>query len=192
MSNRGPKFRLCIFAVPVCLFFAACSSSYEKKPEGPVNRAAKGVVSGAKAVGTGAIDVTGYVVGGVAEGTERAVSGSPGAVSKGINRTFDTTSDVVGGTLDSTTQSPISDKARAQMSGKVNCQTARQDVSVLERERASTLKQISSGVGSVVPISAAVRVLSGNYRDGVTVASGQYNKDLEARIALIKRTCGLR
>src|SRR5262245_61671616 len=75
----------------------------------------------------------------------------------------------------------ISEESKANLSRPVNCATAEQDVDVLEKERASTGKQLLSGVRSVMPISAAVGILMGDYRDRVQVATGQYNNDLDKK-----------
>ena len=70
-----------------------------------------------------------------------------------------------------------------------DCRTAEHDIAVLESERASVLKQAMAGAGAVMPSSAVIGLLSGDYPDRVKVASGQYNKDIEAKIAQIKAAC---
>lgn len=86
----------------------------------------------------------------------------------------------------------VSDDARAALDAPINCNTARADIQVLEDEKASVAKQILSGVRSVVPIAAASGILLGDYKDRVSVATGQYNADLEAKSALIKQKCGIK
>lgn len=85
----------------------------------------------------------------------------------------------------------ISDKAKTDLDKPVNCATAWQDIRVLEEERASVGKQILAGVRSVFPIAAAAGILSGDYRDRVSVATGRYNDDLMAKIDQIKSRCKL-
>jgi hypothetical protein len=85
----------------------------------------------------------------------------------------------------------ISPDAKRALDKPVNCASAQQDMATLERERASVAKQIGSGVGSVVPLSAVVKILSGTYSDGVKVATGSYNADLEKKQQQISNACGV-
>ncbi len=86
----------------------------------------------------------------------------------------------------------ISEDAKSELSRPVNCRTARSDIRVLEDEKASVGKQILSGVRSVMPIAAVAGILMGDYQDRVEVATGQYNSDIEAKIAQIKTKCRIR
>ena len=86
----------------------------------------------------------------------------------------------------------ISPEAKAEISSPVNCGTAKSDLRVLEEEKASVGKQILAGVRSIMPISAVVGILLGDYRDRVQVATGKYNEDLEAKIAEIRIKCGIK
>ncbi|MBN8548370.1 MAG: hypothetical protein J0M12_03525 [Deltaproteobacteria bacterium] len=85
----------------------------------------------------------------------------------------------------------ISSNAQASLGAQVNCATAPQDIKTLEEERASVGKRILSGVRSVFPIAAVAGLLTGDYSDRVQVASGQYNDDINNKIAEIKSTCGI-
>lgn len=99
--------------------------------------------------------------------------------------------EVVEGVADSATGAPISKEARAELAAPVNCKTAKADIAFLEEEHRGGLGRLKSGVQSVAPAAAAVKLIGGNYRNGVKVATGKYNKDLEAKITQIKRTCHL-
>ena len=88
--------------------------------------------------------------------------------------------------------SHISGDAKAYLGKPVNCATAEQDIAILKEERASTGKQIASGVKSVVPVAAVGNLLMGQYNDGVKVATGRYNDDIDRKITQIKDTCGIR
>lgn len=83
----------------------------------------------------------------------------------------------------------ISEEVKTELKSPVNCKTAKQDIKVLEKEEASVLKRMVSGVRSVMPIAAAAGILTGDYNDRVKVATGQYNADLAAKINEIKTTC---
>ena len=86
----------------------------------------------------------------------------------------------------------ISEKSKADINKPVDCRTARQDIKILEDEKASVGKQILSGVRSVAPIPAVIGILSGDYRDRVRVAVGTYNNDISDKIDEIKKRCALK
>ena len=86
----------------------------------------------------------------------------------------------------------IADDAKARLNKPVNCATAKQDIQDLEDDKASTAKQIISGVRSVVPVAAATGVLMGDYEDRTAVATGDYNDQIDGKIDQIKFTCGIR
>lgn len=86
---------------------------------------------------------------------------------------------------------PKSEQARETLKRPVYCQTAEQDIAVLERERANVARRIAVGATNIAPAGAAMRILRRQWRDGMRVATGAYNRDLEAKIAEIKRDCGV-
>ncbi len=88
--------------------------------------------------------------------------------------------------------STIKPEVKANLDAPVNCQTARSDVALLEEEKASVGKQVLSGVRMIMPIAAVAGLLTGDYRNRVQVTTGQYNADIEAKIAKIKSRCGLK
>lgn len=85
----------------------------------------------------------------------------------------------------------IDDKAKEDLAAPVNCSTARNDIATLEQEKASVAKQIVSGARSVIPFSAAAGIVMGDQRDRVEVATGEYNDKIDAKIAEIRRKCGI-
>ena len=74
----------------------------------------------------------------------------------------------------------------------VNCATAEGDIRVLQNEKVHVAEQIAVGVTAVVPAGAALGILTGTEDDKLEVAVGEYDKQLDAKIAEIKRTCGIR
>ncbi len=86
----------------------------------------------------------------------------------------------------------VSSEAKRELNQPVNCKTAKNDLRVLEEERASAGKRALSGVRSVMPIAAVAGLLMGDYSDRVEVATGQYNADIDAKVAQIKKTCMIR
>ncbi len=85
----------------------------------------------------------------------------------------------------------IPEEVKAEMAKPVDCSTAEQDVATLESEKASAAQQVSAGARSIIPIGAVAGLLRGDTRDRAAVASGKYNKQLDAKIAEIKQKCGL-
>jgi len=86
--------------------------------------------------------------------------------------------------------STISQKAKDDLAKPIDCSTAEEDIAALEKEKASVISQANAGSGMVMPTSAIIGILSGDYPDRTRVATGQYNKDIEEKIAQIKAACG--
>ena len=94
----------------------------------------------------------------------------------------------------------VSDNAKNQLSKDVDCSTAKQDVTALKKERASTLKRFGTGVQYVFPVAVAVNIFRSYNQDGTSeefytdrerVLTGEYNKAIDAKIAEIKKVCGV-
>lgn len=86
----------------------------------------------------------------------------------------------------------ISEQGKANLAKPVNCQTAKRDIAALEKEKASVARQVTAGVQSVVPASAIMGLLGGDTRNRAKVATGAYNREIDAKIAEIKKACGLK
>ena len=69
------------------------------------------------------------------------------------------------------------------------CATADGELRVLESEKKTTLQRIGAGVATVVPIGLVVGVVTATEGTKYRIASGQYNKMIDAKIAEIKTTC---
>jgi hypothetical protein len=79
----------------------------------------------------------------------------------------------------------------AAIKNGVKCATARQDIKTLQSEKAGVGRQIMAGVSSVFPMSAVIGLLKGNYAENVQVSAGQYNRDIDHKIAQIRQVCGV-
>jgi len=73
----------------------------------------------------------------------------------------------------------------------VNCATAEGDIRSLQHEKSHTSSQISAGVTSIVPVGLVAGVATGTEGTKLKVASGEYNKMIDKKIAEIKRECGI-
>jgi len=87
--------------------------------------------------------------------------------------------------------SPISQQAEQNLAKPVNCQTAVGDIRVLQSEKASVMSQIASGVTSIDPAAAVLSTVTGSEVAKLKVASGDYNRMIDEKIATIKKTCGV-
>ncbi len=94
----------------------------------------------------------------------------------------------------------ISDEEKMQLAKHPDCAEAEEDIAILEKQRASTMKQIEIGAQYVIPVAAAVNVFRSFNQDGTSeefyndreqVLTGEYNKSIDAKIEEIQRTCGL-
>jgi hypothetical protein len=51
---------------------------------------------------------------------------------------------------------------------------------------------MAKGVGSIMPIGLVLNLVKGSEKESVEMATGEYNKKIDMRIAEIKDTCGIR
>ncbi len=85
---------------------------------------------------------------------------------------------------------PISKEAKQSLKKPVNCATAEGDLRVLENEKAHAGNQAVAGVSAIAPIGLVAGLVSGTEGDRIKVATGEYQKHIETKIAEIKKTCG--
>ena len=86
---------------------------------------------------------------------------------------------------------PISKQAKEDLASAVDCATAREDIRTLESEKASAAKMAKDGVTGIVPAGAVLGILTFTEKEKLEVGSGVYNKKIDAKIAEIKRECGI-
>ena len=80
-------------------------------------------------------------------------------------------------------------KVETEAKAPVNCATAEADIRVLESEKVHLGKQIAAGASAIIPIGLVAGVATGTERTKYRVATGEYNKMLDAKIAEIKSLC---
>ncbi len=85
--------------------------------------------------------------------------------------------------------SPVSKDAQRELKQPINCATAHGDIRILENEEAHVGKQILSGVTAITPAGAVIGIVTGTEGDKLKVATGEYNRQIEAKIAEIRRVC---
>lgn len=85
-------------------------------------------------------------------------------------------------------------KAKAverELKQPINCATAEGDLRALQHEKTHVTQQIAAGVTAIVPIGLVVGVVTGTEGTKFEMATGEYNKKIDAKIAEIKQTCGV-
>jgi hypothetical protein len=73
--------------------------------------------------------------------------------------------------------------------GPINCATADGDVRVLQSEKANVVQRIAEGVTAIYPASMVLGTVMGIEGTKAKVAIGEYNNQIDARIAEIKAKC---
>jgi len=82
-------------------------------------------------------------------------------------------------------------KVEKEMKTPISCGTAEADLRVLANEKAHVAEQIAEGVTAIIPISLVVGIVTDTEVTKIKVATGEYNKMIDKRIAEIKSECGL-
>jgi hypothetical protein len=88
-------------------------------------------------------------------------------------------------------QGPNVKQVQQQEAAPVNCATAEGDLRTLQSEKISTAKQIADGVTAITPIGLVAGAATGTEKGKLQMASGDYNKAIDQKIAQIKSTCGI-
>ncbi len=73
----------------------------------------------------------------------------------------------------------------------INCATAEGDIRVLQSEKTHVGQQVASGVAAISPAGIVMGALTGTETTKLQVATGDYNNQIDLRIAAIKSTCGV-
>lgn len=71
----------------------------------------------------------------------------------------------------------------------INCATAEGDIRVLKSEKAHVGKKIAAGVESIAPPSLVFHLIKHTEDDQIKVATGDYDKMIDHRIAEIEADC---
>lgn len=73
----------------------------------------------------------------------------------------------------------------------INCSTASGDLRLLKQEKVDVAERIAEGATAVYPASLVIGLVAGTEDTKYQVAIGDYNKQIDARIAEIKQKCGV-
>ncbi|NOR25612.1 MAG: hypothetical protein GQ542_14740 [Desulforhopalus sp.] len=77
----------------------------------------------------------------------------------------------------------------AALNQPINCSHAEADIRALESEKAHVGEQIQAGLMSIVPVSLVGGLAAGTSGTKAKIATGEYDKQLDAKIKEIKETC---
>ena len=83
-------------------------------------------------------------------------------------------------------------RVEQEMKQPISCAHAEGNIRALRHEKTHAMDQIAAGVESIVPAGAVVGLATGAEGTNIKVATGEYNKMIDNRIAEIKRKCGVR
>ena len=95
------------------------------------------------------------------------------------------------GFLAACTASKDVQQVRAQAAAPIDCATTEGDVRVLQGEKASVADQMARGITAIVPAGAVVGLVGGQEGAKFQIASGEYNRMIDQRIAAIRARCDL-
>jgi hypothetical protein len=69
---------------------------------------------------------------------------------------------------------------------QASCANVDQQIAMLEKEKEENNKRLSAGVQSVLPVSAVYHLVSGNYGQNVSIATGEWAAEIDAKITELK------
>lgn len=72
----------------------------------------------------------------------------------------------------------------------INCATAEGDIRALNAEKEHAKKQQALDVTAITPAGALIGLIAGNENKKLEILSGDYMKQIDARIAQIHAKCG--
>jgi uncharacterized protein YceK len=88
--------------------------------------------------------------------------------------------------------SPISKQAKQDLAKPISCGNAEGDIRALNAEKSHVSSQMAAGVKAIVPISLVFHVVDGTEGDEAKVATGEYNKMIDKKIAEYKQQCNVK
>ena len=80
---------------------------------------------------------------------------------------------------------------QASLEKSIDCSTAQADIEILTSEKARTSREIEDGASSIIPIGAVAHLFGGSEKESFEIGTGEYNKKLDEKIAVIQKQCNL-
>ena len=82
-------------------------------------------------------------------------------------------------------------KVEKEMKQPINCATAEGDIRVLQHEKAHVASEAANGVTAIIPASLVIGLVTLTEGEKIRIATGEYNRAIDKRIAEIKSQCGV-
>ena len=73
---------------------------------------------------------------------------------------------------------------------RIDCRTADGDLRVLQSEKATVAQRVVEGATAIYPAGAVMGIVAGTEGTKISVATGDYDRMIDARIDEIRRKCG--
>ncbi|HLN99916.1 MAG TPA: hypothetical protein VK208_15765 [Pyrinomonadaceae bacterium] len=73
----------------------------------------------------------------------------------------------------------------------INCATAEGDIRVLQGEKTNAAQQAALGATAIAPAGIVMGLVTGTENTKLQVATGEYNRMIDNKIAAIRKTCGM-
>lgn len=83
-------------------------------------------------------------------------------------------------------------QVQSDLKKPIHCATAEGDIRALQSEKQHVESQIVNGVTAIAPAGIVVGVATGTEGDKLKIASGDYNRMIDQKIAAIKSLCGIK
>ncbi len=109
-----------------------------------------------------------------------------------MNRKLVTVASMVGLTMGATSCAMQEKRVEKELKQPINCATAEGDLRTLGHEKAHVAKEIANGVSAITPMGLVVGLVTGTEGTQLRVATGEYNKQIDRKIAEIKTACGIK
>jgi hypothetical protein len=74
---------------------------------------------------------------------------------------------------------------------RIDCRTADGDLRVLQSEKANVAQRLVEGATAIYPASLVMGVVTGTEGTKISVATGDYDRMIDRRMAEIRRKCGI-
>ena len=83
-------------------------------------------------------------------------------------------------------------QVEASLAQPIDCSTAQSDIKLLTSEKARTAQEIEDGASSIIPLGAVAHLFGRSEKESFEIGTGEYNRKLDAKIADIKKQCGIK
>lgn len=88
-------------------------------------------------------------------------------------------------------QKKVEKELASSASSPVNCATADGDLRLLQSEKANVAERIAEGATAIYPAGLVLGLVTGTETTKIKVAIGDYDKQIDQRIAEIQTKCGI-